>query len=75
MNLTNVIVEKPDAKNNATTAAKNDIALIKKKGVVVKKDYVLNDLEALKKKLDNEFLTPGIQIASDSVGGKIPLSK
>ena len=61
-----------NVKNNAIIAAKNnDDALVAKKssGGIIKKDYILNDLEALKKKLDNEYLSPGIQITNEAVSG------
>ena len=58
--------------NNAIIAAKetNDNAITGKKGSnIIKKDYILNDLEAIKKKMDNEHLSPEIQITSEAAGG------
>ena len=60
-------------KNNVNQADKNqgnNLEIIAtKKDNVLKKDYVLNELEALKKKLDNEDLKPEISISSHAVDG------
>ena len=58
-------------KNDAVSTVKSsDKALTDTKGSnVIKKDYILNDLEAIKKKLDNEYLQPEIQISSEAVDG------
>ena len=36
---------------------------------ILKKDYVLNDIEALKKKLDNSTRNPSIEISKEAVDG------
>ena len=41
----------------------------KKQGTIVKKDYVLNDLEALKKKLANEKRQPEVGISGEASNG------
>ena len=60
-------------KNNVNQADKNqgnNLEIIATKmDNVIKKDYVLNELEALKKKLDNEDLKPEISISSHAVDG------
>jgi hypothetical protein len=43
--------------------------LNKKQTKTLKKDYVLNDLDALKKKLDNSQRNPGIEISEEAVDG------
>ena len=46
-----------------------DISEKKKTSKIVKKDYVLNDLEALKKKLDNAYRKPEIEITTEAIDG------
>ena len=55
--------------SNAVIDAKVDKQLVLKKNQpkVLKKDYVLNDMEALKKKLDNARRNPGIEISGEAV--------
>ena len=48
--------------NNAPVPKKNA-------GKTVKKDYVLNDLEALKKKLAHSTRSPEIEVASEAING------
>ena len=55
-------------KNVIAEAAEQEVS-VKKNSNVVKKDYILNDLEALKKKLDNEHLKPEIKISNEAVDG------
>ena len=55
--------------NNAVTVLKDNDTTSKKNANVVKKDYILNDLEAIKKKLDNEYLSPAIQITKEASNG------
>ena len=52
--------------NIAVRVGNEDVATGKNNGIVVKKDYILNDLEAIKKKLDNEYLSPAIQITKEA---------
>ena len=62
-----------NVKNNATKAAQtsNDdlVMFAKKNDNVIQKDYVLNELEALKKKLDNEHLKPEISVSNQASDG------
>ena len=57
--------------NDAVSTVKSsDKALTDTKSSnVIKKYYILNDLEAIKKKLDNEYLQPEIQISGEAVEG------
>ena len=56
--------------NKAIKNTKSDGLVEKKKdGNVKKKDYVLNDLEALKKKMANEKRSPEIGLTGEAVDG------
>ena len=69
VNFTNNIVTVPEA---GTAIDKNDDKVVdgkKKMTKILKKDYVLNDMEALKKKLDNAKRKPEIEISGEAKDG------
>ena len=52
-------------KNIVETDASDEINTLR----TAKKSYVLNDLEAIKKKLENAYRQPGIEIVTEAVDG------
>ena len=53
-----------------TEVAKNDTAVANKNEVnIVKKDYFLNDIEALKKTMNNEEKKPELGISGEAIDG------
>ena len=65
-NSENTIMEKNDALNVENST---EVDAKKQQVNVLKKDYVLNDLEALKKKMNNESRNPGISITGEASNG------
>ena len=64
-------VSDDDKRNQAPISNRNENPLENHKGGVniINKEYVLNDLEALKKKLNNEHRKPEIQMSKEASNG------
>jgi hypothetical protein len=59
----------PQAGSVVDNVADKSLDIKKRATKTVKKDYVLNDMEALKKKLDNAKRKPEIEISGEAVDG------